>query len=109
MKNLNRNSSGKLRQQNKQMVLVDPDVYMWENAIDLYLSPCRKLNSKRIKDLKGKRYTEPDRKELEDNLELIGTKHFLQRTPIAQALRTTINKQELMKLKNLCETKHTAI
>jgi hypothetical protein len=63
-------------------------------------SPCIKLNSKWMKDFK----TRPDTVTMIDNkvgnsLELIGTrKNFLNRTPLAQALRTTINNWDVLKL-----------
>ena len=42
------------------------------------------------------------------SLELIGTgEKFLDRTPMAQALGSTIDKQDLMKLKSFCKTKDT--
>ena len=44
------------------------------------------------------RYTKPDRKKVENSLEYIGTgDKFLNRTPIAQILRSIINKWDLMK------------
>jgi len=60
--------------------------------IDPYLSPCTKLKSKWIKDLNLK----PDTHNLID---------FLNRTPIAQALRSRIDKWNLIKLKNFCKAK----
>ena len=47
------------------------------------------------------RYTESDRREREESSPCHG-KFFLNRTPIAQALRSTINKWNLMKLKIFC-------
>ena len=45
---------------------------------------------------------------MENNLEIIGRgDNFLNRTPIAQALRSTINKWDLMKLKSFCKAKDT--
>jgi hypothetical protein len=45
-----------------------------------------------------------------NSLELIGTgDNFLNRTPSAQALRSTINKWTLVKLKSLCTAKDTII
>ena len=41
------------------------------------------------------------------SLELIGTGDFLNRTPMAQAPRSTIDKWDLMKLKSLCKAKDT--
>ena len=62
--------------------------------IDLFLFPCTKLKSKWIKDL----YIKPDtlkliEKEVVKSLEHMGRgKFFLNRTPIAYALRSRINK-----------------
>jgi hypothetical protein len=43
-----------------------------------------------------------------NNLELIGTDdNILNRTAVAQGLRSTIDKWELMKLKSLCKAKDT--
>ena len=62
--------------------------------IDPYLSPCTKLKSKWIKDLNIK----PDTLNLIEekvgkSLELIGTGgNFLNRTPMAHALTSTIDK-----------------
>jgi hypothetical protein len=45
---------------------------------------------------------------LESNLEHIGTgDNFLSRTAMAQALKTTIDKWDLMKLKSFCKAKNT--
>jgi hypothetical protein len=70
--------------------------------IDPYLSPCIKLKSKWIKDLNIK----PDilnliEERMGNSFECIGTgENFLNRTPTAQALRSTIDKLDLMKLKS---------
>jgi hypothetical protein len=77
--------------------------------IDLFLSPCTKLNSKWIKDLQIK----PDMLSLiEENvvksLEHINTGEvFLTKTQMAQVLRATIDKWDLMKLKSFCKEKDT--
>ena len=43
-----------------------------------------------------------------NSLELIGTgDNFLNRTPIAQTLKSRIDKWDLMKLKSFCKTKDT--
>ncbi|WP_254797632.1 hypothetical protein [Geopseudomonas aromaticivorans] len=77
--------------------------------IDPYLSPCTKLKSKWIKDLNINPAT---LNLLEDKvgntLELIGTgDHFLNITPVAQTLRSTINKWDLLKLRSFCKAKDT--
>ena len=77
--------------------------------IDPYLSPCTKLKSKWIKDLNIK----PDTLNLIEekvgkSLELIGIGgNFLNRTPMAQALRSGIDKWDLMKLKSFCKAKNS--
>jgi hypothetical protein len=75
--------------------------------IDPFLSPCTKLKSKWIKELHIKL----------DTLNLIGEKvgkileHmgrgeiFLNRTPISYALRSRINKWDLIKLQSFCKVK----
>ena len=68
--------------------------------IDPYLSPCTKLKSKWIKNLNIK----PDtlnliEEKMGKSLELIGTgRHFLNRPPMTCALRSRIDKWNLMKL-----------
>jgi hypothetical protein len=76
-----------------------------------YLLPCTKLKSKWIKDLNIK----PDilnqkEKKMGKSREVVGTGgNFLNRTPMAQALRSTIDKWHLMKLKCVCITTDTII
>jgi hypothetical protein len=73
--------------------------------IDLNLSPC--TNSKWLKDLNIK----PDTLNLIEekvgkSLELIGTGgNFLKRTPMVHALRSRIDKWDLMKLESFCKAK----
>jgi hypothetical protein len=80
---------------------------MLKNEIDPYLSPCKKLKSKWIKDLNIK----PDtlnliEENMEKSLELIGTGGtFLNRTPVSHALRSTIDKWDLMKLESFYKAK----
>jgi hypothetical protein len=75
--------------------------------INPYLSPCTKLKFKRIKVLNIK----PDTMNLIEekvgkSLELIGTEgKFLNRTPKAHALRSIIDKWDLMKLESFCKAK----
>ena len=77
--------------------------------IDPFLSPCTKVNSKWIKDL----HIKPDtlkliEKKLGKTLEDMGTgKKFLNRTPIAYALRSRIDKWDLIKLQSFCKAKNT--
>ena len=54
------------------------------------------------------RYSKSSRADSENSLELIDTgDNFLNRTPMAQALRSTIDKWDLMKLKSFCKAKPT--
>jgi hypothetical protein len=73
------------------------------------LSPCIKLKSKWIKHLDIK----PDTLNLIEekvgkSLEFIGTGgNFLNRTAMAHALRSRIDKLDLMKLESFCKAKDT--
>jgi hypothetical protein len=75
--------------------------------INPYLSPCKKLKSKWIKDLNIK----PDtlnliEEKVEKSLELIGTGgNFLNIAPMAHALRSRIDKWDLKKLESFCKAK----
>jgi hypothetical protein len=75
--------------------------------IDPYLSPYTKLNFKWIKDLNIK----PDtlniiEEKVGKSLDLNGTGgNFLNITPMAHALRSTIDKWDLMKLEDYCKAK----
>jgi hypothetical protein len=77
--------------------------------IDPFLSPCTKIKSKWIQDL----HIKPDTVKLIEekvgkNLQHIGTgENFLNRTPMAYALRSTIGKWDLIKLKCSCKAKDT--
>ena len=77
--------------------------------IDSFLSPCTKLHSKWIKDP----HVKPDtlkliEKKLEKILEDMGTgEKFLNRTPIAYALRSRIDKWDLIKLQSFCKAEDT--
>jgi len=73
-----------------------------KGKIDPYLSPCTKLKSKWIKDFNIKRNTVNVIEEKVGNtLEYIGTGDtFLNRSPMAQVLRSTIDKWELRKLQS---------
>jgi hypothetical protein len=88
------------------MVLVQLVVIM---QIDPFLSPCTKLKSKWIKDL----HLKPDilkliEKTMGKGLEHIGTGEiFLNRTPIAYALRSRIDKWDLIKLQSFWKAKDT--
>ena len=77
--------------------------------IDPFLSPCTKFKCKWIKNL----YIKPGTlKLLEEKigktLEHIGTgENFLNRTPMARALRSNINKWDFMRLQSFCKAKDT--
>ena len=77
--------------------------------INPFLSPCTKLKSKWIKDL----HIKPDtlkliEKKLGKTLENMGTgEKFMNRTPIAYALRSRIDKWDLIKLQCFCKAKDT--
>ena len=74
-----------------------------------YLPPCTQLKSKWIKDLNIK----PDtlnliEEKVGNSLECVGTgDNFLNRTLMAQSLSSTIDKLDLMKLKNFFKIKDT--
>jgi hypothetical protein len=89
--------------------------FNWQSAcrrmhVCSFLSPCTKITSKWIKDL----YIKPDTLNLIEekvgkNLEHVRTGEiFLDRTPMAQSLRSTIDKCDLIKLKIFCKAKCTA-
>jgi hypothetical protein len=77
--------------------------------IDLFLSPCTKLKSKSIKDL----HIKPDtlnltEEKVKKSLEHMGTwENFLNRTPMACALRSKIDRWDLIKLQSFCKAKDT--
>ena len=75
--------------------------------IDPYLSPSTQLMSKWIKDLNIKpAILNLIEEKVGSILECNGTgDHFLNITPAAQTLRETINKWDLLKLKNFCKAK----
>jgi hypothetical protein len=68
--------------------------------IDPYLSPCTKLKSKWIKDLNIKLDTlNLIEEKVGKSIELVGTGgNFLNRTPMAHALRSTMGPHETGKL-----------
>ena len=77
--------------------------------IDPFLSHCTKLNSKWIKDLHIKIVTlKLIEKKLGKTLEDMGTgEKLLNRIPIAYALRSRIDKWDLIKLQSFCKAKDT--
>ena len=75
--------------------------------IDPYLLPCTKLKSKRIKDLNINLGTlNLIDEEVGNTVEYTGTgDKFPNRTLVSQALRSTIDKWDLMKLQSFCKAK----
>jgi hypothetical protein len=68
--------------------------------IDPFLSPCTKLKSKWIKDLYIKtKHTDLIEEEVGKSLEhMVTGEKFLNRTPMTYALRSRIDKRDLIKL-----------
>jgi hypothetical protein len=79
--------------------------------IDPYLSLCTKHKSKWFKDLNIKTDTlNLIEQKVRDSLELMGTgDNFLNRTPMAQAVRSTIDKWDLIKLKSFVRQRTQSI
>ena len=77
--------------------------------IDPFLSPCTKLKSKWIKDLHIKSDTlNLIEEKVGESLKHMGTgETFLNRTPMAYAIRSTIDKWDLKKLQSFCKAKDT--
>jgi hypothetical protein len=78
-------------------------------GIDSFLSPCTKLKSKWIKDLHKKTETlKLIEEEVGKRLEDMGTgEKFLNRTAMAYAVRSRIDKWDLIKLQSFCKAKDT--
>ena len=88
------------------MMLVQLALACKTMKIDPFLSPWKKLKCKWIKDI----YIKPDTLKLLDEkvgktLEHIGTGENFLKTPIAQALRSKINRWDLMRLQSFCKDK----
>jgi hypothetical protein len=87
----------------------------WENWIstcrrlklDPSLSPCTSINSKWIKDLNVRSETvKLIQEKIGNTLDHIGIgNNFMNRTPIAQQLRESIDKWDYMKIKSFCTAK----
>ena len=77
--------------------------------MDPFLSPCTKLKSKWIKDL----HINPEtlkliEEKVGESLEDMGTgEKFLNRTAMACAVRSRIDKWDLIKLQSFCKAKDT--
>ena len=78
-------------------------------GIDPFLSPCTKVKSKWIKELHIKPETlKLIKKIVGKSLKDMGTgEKFLNRTAMACAVRSRIDKWDLMKLQSFCEAKDT--
>ena len=79
--------------------------------IDPYLLQCTKLKSKWIKDLNINLTTlNLIEQKVGSNLQHMATEdHFLHITPVAQTIRATSNKCDLLKLRSFCKAKDTLI
>ena len=79
--------------------------------IDPSLSPCTKLKFKWIKYLNINLTTlNLIEEKVGSSLQDIGIgDHFLSRIPIAQTIRATMNKWDLLKLRSFCKAKDTVI
>ena len=77
--------------------------------VDPYLSPCTKLKSKWIKDISINLCTlNLIEEKMGSSLQDMGTgDHLLGRTSVAQTIRTTMNKWDLLKLRSFCKAKDT--
>ena len=77
--------------------------------IDTFLSPCTKLKFKWVKDLHIKSGSlKLIEEKMGKSLEHMGTgENFLNRTSIAHAQRSIIDKWDLMKSQSFCKTKDT--
>ena len=93
--------------------------WCWQNwmsicrrmKIDPYLSPCTKLKSKWIKDLNINPTTlNLIEEKVGSRLQHLSTgDHLLCITPVAQTIRATINKWDLLKLRSFRNAKDTVI
>ena len=77
--------------------------------IDPYWWPCKKLKSKWIKDININLSTlNLIEEKVGSSLQDIGTGgHFLSWTPVAQKIRESMNKWDLLKLRSFCKAKDT--
>ena len=77
--------------------------------VDPYLSPCTKIKSKWIKDSNINLSTlNLIEEKVGSSLQDIGTGSlFLSRTPVAQTIRETMKKWDLLKLGSFCKAKDT--
>ena len=77
--------------------------------IDPYLSPCTNLKSKWIKDINTNLTTlNLIEEKIRSSLQDMGTgEHFLGRTLVAQTIRATRSKWDLLKLRSFCKAKDT--
>jgi hypothetical protein len=86
------------------MVLVKLDSYMYKNSNRSILTTLHKTQLQMDqRTLHKTRYTKRDRRTL------TGREDFLNRALIAQALRLTVNKCDLVKMTSFCMAKDTGI
>ena len=91
------------------MVLGKLEIHMQQNEINPYLSPCTKINSQWIKDLKIR----PEilhliEEKVGPNLQRVGLgSDFLNRTPIAQEIKARIDNWDGFKLNSFLSAKET--
>jgi hypothetical protein len=103
----------KMIQQKKDRIFNKWCCFKWQLAcrrmqIDPFLPPCTKLKSNCINDLHIKPRITATKEKEEKSLEHIGTgENFLNRTPIAYARRSRIDKWDLIKLQSFCKAKDT--
>ena len=78
---------------------------------DSHLSPCTKLKSKWTKDININLTTlNLVAEKVVSRLQHMGTgDHFLHIAPVAQSIRATLNKWDLLKLRSFCKAKDTVI
>jgi hypothetical protein len=78
--------------------------------INPFLSPCTKLKSKWIKDHHIPDTLKLIEKKVRKSLEHMGTgEKFLNKTPMAYAVRSRLDKWDLIKLQSFCKAKDTII
>jgi hypothetical protein len=88
--------------------------FNWQSAcrrmhIDPFLYPCARFKPKWIKDLHIKPYTlKLIERKVGKSLAYMGTGEiFVNRTPMAYTLRSTVDKWDLIKLQSFCKAKDT--
>ena len=95
----------------QQLVLVELHVCMSKNPKRSMLITMHKTKLQMDQRPQHKtKYIEPDRRESGDSLELDDTgEDILNRTPLAQSIRSKINTWDFMKLRSFCMAKDTVL